>query len=521
METGLKIYGAAWRSALMRRHSPRFGLAVAMLACLALPIAGAAQDAAAAGLSQPEPMNPAADTVPDPVTAAAESTGTTETGEPEPETPEGGDADMEATLPATEVTEDAVAVTAAVSAASEAAADPGDPPGNEPAPEEDTEYLTLVDPIGDYLDAIDRAESLSSAYSTELTDLYLGLGRSHMRREEFDQARQAFLRGMQILRVNMGLNSPEQTSFLFPIADIESLQGDMSAADKVMQEIYRVNSESLGHNDPGMLPVLGQMLHWYEQRHRLLPPPAKYANMVKIERLTTRTALITEKEKGLAHPETTEIYRKLGQLHYFMASHLNRFGYSPDEHLSSREWAYLNSKALPPSLRDHYNMGTQAYRKVVDSVSQNKNRSELDRADAIAQLGDWHMAFDKTQTAGDTYQQAFIVLQNIAPDGQLTEEYFGEPKPLHFMNEGGLDAATPKEDTDQDNLEVSMTVTSAGRIRDIVILDSPEYMEEEHLRRAERVLSVYRFRPRMVAGQPAKTEAFIWHFPVNRNKVSP
>ena len=54
------------------------------------------------------------------------------------------------------------------------------------------------DPVSDYLEAIDTAESELSAYSLELSDLYLGLGKSHLSEQEYVRARQAFQRGMQI-----------------------------------------------------------------------------------------------------------------------------------------------------------------------------------------------------------------------------------------------------------------------------------------------------------------------------------
>ena len=44
------------------------------------------------------------------------------------------------------------------------------------------------DPVEDYLDAIDRVEADYSAYSTELSDLYLGLGRSLLTNEEYQKA---------------------------------------------------------------------------------------------------------------------------------------------------------------------------------------------------------------------------------------------------------------------------------------------------------------------------------------------
>jgi tetratricopeptide (TPR) repeat protein len=389
-------------------------------------------------------------------------------------------------------------------------------------PAEDDEYVPLPDPVGDYLNAIDRTESLSSAYSEELSDLYLGLGRSHLERQEFEEARAAFLRGMQVLRVNYGLNSPEQTNFLFPIADIESLQGNFSAADEVLQNIYLINARSMGTDNPELMPVLNRMLNWYEQRHRMLPPENRYSNMVKVERLTAKIASLVEADKGLSHPDTAAIYRRVGQMHYFMASHLNRYGYSGDEGLAFASWAQLNSSALPPSLRTHYSLGTAAYAKFVDSVNQDENRSALERADALAQLGDWHMVFDKTQTAGESYREAFAVLQQEMPDEALTEEYFGQPKPLHFMNSGSFASEEPPaEEKPRDSVEVSMTVTRVGKIRDIEILKSPDYLDEDQLKKAERNLSAYRFRPRVVAGEPEQTEAFIWHFPVKQQKVAP
>jgi len=99
------------------------------------------------------------------------------------------------------------------------------------------EYVPLSDPVRDYLDAIERTEAQSSAYSSELSDLYLGLGQHHLDRQEFDEARKAFLRGLQITRVNNGLYATEQTHFMFSIADIESRMGELAAAEEIYTEI--------------------------------------------------------------------------------------------------------------------------------------------------------------------------------------------------------------------------------------------------------------------------------------------
>ncbi|NIP17420.1 MAG: hypothetical protein GWM87_04110 [Xanthomonadales bacterium] len=388
-----------------------------------------------------------------------------------------------------------------------------------PAPQQEIAYVPEADPIGDYLDAIDRAESLSSAYSTELSDLYLGLGQSHVSRGEFEEARKAFLRGMQVLRVNYGLNSPEQTSFLFPIADIEVMRGELREADKVLQTIYRINSRSLGRDHPDMLPVLNRLIGWYEERHRQLPMEQRYANMVKVERLTARMAGIIEKDRGLSHPDTATIYWKVGQMHYFMAAHLNRFGYSPN---SSFAFGSNSNRGIPPSIRDHYSMGRDAFTKYADSMRLDEGRSPEEQASAIAQLADWHMIFDRVQSAGATYKEAYHVLSEGIEEGQSMETYFGAPKPLRFMKNELLSEEPPMEVTEgEESLEVSMTVTKSGKLRNIEILNPPEDMEQEDLKDAHRTLAGYRFRPRIVDGLPQPTESFTWHFPLVREGASP
>lgn len=84
-------------------------------------------------------------------------------------------------------------------------------------PEADAEaaYVPVMDQVNDYLIAIDRAEANSNAYSPDLADLYMGLGQALLQRQVYEDAKEAFQQGMQIVRVNFGLNSPEQTSYLF------------------------------------------------------------------------------------------------------------------------------------------------------------------------------------------------------------------------------------------------------------------------------------------------------------------
>jgi tetratricopeptide (TPR) repeat protein len=102
------------------------------------------------------------------------------------------------------------------------------------------EQQPASDPVSDYMDAIDNIEAEYSAYSTELSDLYLGLGKSLYSRQEYEKARQAFQRGMQIQRINYGLNSLSQGPYLLSIADAESFLGNWDESQEALENLYRL-----------------------------------------------------------------------------------------------------------------------------------------------------------------------------------------------------------------------------------------------------------------------------------------
>ena len=117
------------------------------------------------------------------------------------------------------------------------------------------------DPTEDYLNAIDRVEADYSAYSTELSDLYLGLGKSLLSNQEYQKARQAFQRGMQIERINYGLNSLSQSPYLLSIADTESYMGNWKQSQKALENLYSINRKAYGADDPRLLPILLSLIH--------------------------------------------------------------------------------------------------------------------------------------------------------------------------------------------------------------------------------------------------------------------
>jgi tetratricopeptide (TPR) repeat protein len=373
-----------------------------------------------------------------------------------------------------------------------------------------------VDPVKNYLDSIDRAETESSAYSPGLAELYLGLAESLLEREQLEEAKNAFQQGVQIVRVNYGLNSPEQTHYLFSIADIESQFGNWSVADKIIQNIYSINENSAGENHPDLLPVLDQMLTWYEDRYLLLPNQDRYVSLTKIEQIAAKMVLISEREKGLEAPETAILYRKIGQLQYSMAKYLSKEQASSQNEFNLRMGPgqdALTQTAQQKYVPSHYREGTGAFNKFAEAVNQNADYGPWQRAEALAQVGDWHLIFNKPQTAGNAYREAYDLLMGSQQDGPLAKDYFDQPTPIRFM----MKEMFPRDDTNDGpgpELEVSMTVTSKGFARNLELLNLSENMDKDYVHKIKKKVGDMRFRPRLLDGEPVELKGFIWRVDV-------
>ena len=137
-----------------------------------------------------------------------------------------------------------------------------------------------TDTIESYLTAIDDLEAELGAYSTQLSDLYLGLGKSYASKTEYSDALAAFQRGMQIERVNFGLHSLSQTPYLTSIADTESNLGNQEKSLKALNQAYQISVKNYGGTDKRMVPVINSLIDWHMNIYHQQRPKVGYRNLV-------------------------------------------------------------------------------------------------------------------------------------------------------------------------------------------------------------------------------------------------
>lgn len=369
--------------------------------------------------------------------------------------------------------------------------------------EEGTAYVSPNDPGNEYLDAIDLIEAEYGPYATELSDLHLGLGQTLMNNGDYEQARDALNRGVMVVRVNSGPNSPEQTNYLYMLANIETLLGELKEANEVLQSIYFINSNHYGEASPEILPVLERIYQWYQAMRPLDSDVSKFEDYDRALGLTEEMAKVSKLVKGMNHHDTAIAYRRLGETQFKTAYHL--------ENLESKMYSSIRIAAGP-----YYDAGVQAFKKYLDSLRANEATTPLEYAEALADFGDWYTVFEKSpRRSQKIYQQGYLTLAQNEISAELADSYMSHPKPMYFVSnpQHGILEDAPMEYQEM-SLEIVMTVTQYGVVRQIEVLDAPEIVSDADLWEIEKQVKAVPFRPAIKEGKVVTTRDFTWHYTV-------
>lgn len=381
-----------------------------------------------------------------------------------------------------------------------------------PAEDEAPQFVVPPDPTRPYLDAIDRMEEERGPYAEGLSDLYLGLGEEFLKNGEYKEARDAYHRGVMVVRVNSGPNSPEQTNLLYLIANIEAIMDEPKQADKILDNIRFINTQQYGEDSPELLPVYERMYEWYHTTRPLNPDESKYEDYMRIIDLTDEMKKISESALGLAHPDTVRAYRRFAEAHF----QAMRFAMHEEQWIEPRiivasDIPYQTISGFDEmSMREHYIEGRDAFRRHIELLEADPSTTPLEHAEALADLGDWSLHFEKYRTARNLYEQAYQVLADSEEYSESIDNYMGSPKPMGFADIYRVPIDGAPLESEEHRVDVSMTVTRVGDVRYVEILNPPEGMSNDNLKDIKRELQDTPFRPSLKDGKAVTTEGFIW-----------
>lgn len=326
---------------------------------------------------------------------------------------------------------------------------------------------------------------------TELGAVQAALGR-------IDEAIGSYEQALHVNRVNQGLHDLTQLDILDDLTELSVAARNWEQANQLQEYAFYVQQRQYGPGSSRLVPGLYRLAHWYRRTGAVFQARALYEHALEV----------LEASYG---PDDVRLIDALQGI--ALTYRLERY---PIATLAQRdqENAFTFSTGAQPgdiSLADartavnRYGEGEQALARIVEIHDANPDAVAREKAEALLDLGDWYLIFDKWSSAFDVYARARHLLAADGWDEARIAGLFNEPMPLVFpLPDPPSPPSYASSATEQRGfVDLVYDVTDRGRVSAVdVVAAEPEGLMDFRTRKA---IKAARFRPRFEAGEPVAT----------------
>lgn len=338
------------------------------------------------------------------------------------------------------------------------------------------EPIAAINAVEAVIDAIERR---ANRYHPALTKPLVVLGDALVVVGDTEGAFGAYDRALHVVRVNHGLHAASQVEVVYRQARLHARQGDHRTANARHEYAYDVLLRRYGGSHPALLPGLFALADWYMQSF----------NIFSARDLYEHAAALAGGHLDAAHPARVRALRSVA------ATYRNeRF---PPFHVRREQRSSLGSYTgfqYRQSARQSVNSfarGERALIEVVNIVQAEPDAPPELVAQAMLELADWFLMFEKSRRALSLYHRVWELQQD---DPQLRSRTFAAPTPLYLPLP--RDPERPegsRAEPERGVVELSIDVDERGFVSRLATLRSePEDLMDFKVRRAVKRA---RYRP--------------------------
>ncbi len=362
-----------------------------------------------------------------------------------------------------------------------------------------------------YLDAVSSTESTGGAYDPALSQQLLGLGISYQSEGKHAEAAEALNRAAHITRVNEGLYSTADLPILELLIESYAALGEWEEVGNRYHQVFQIHHRNYGANDPRLLPVLDKLSAWHMRAYLQDLGEQPLNHLMTARNLNDSSTTIMRSSYPANDPRIADKLRQRALVDYYLAS------YRPPEIPEIPETGFgTENDAVftrqPNYLVNSFSDGRDALRSAVEIRKQNPDSTSLQRSEAVAELGDWHQLFSRTQTALETYREAYAEGMLGGDDSaSVIDRVFGKPRALPVLPRDYELPVNPANPPDAYIL-LSFDVNENGQAEDFQVLESVPSAADKSVAKLRKQLRATRFRPRFADGEPAATPDLTYRY---------
>lgn len=354
-----------------------------------------------------------------------------------------------------------------------------------------------------YRDAVEAIEAGGGAYDPRLSQQLLGLGLTYQHVGRHHDAVEMLSRAAHITRVNEGLYSASGIPILEQLIESYAALGEWEEVGNRYHQMFRIHHRAFGSGDERILPALEKLSSWHMHAYMEELGEDPLNHLLTARNLYDSAASIIQTGHGLTDPRLANVLRRRALTDYYLAA------YTPAT--ETVQFSTGNGAAEMPSgvnyVLNSYTAGREALATVVEIYEQNPDSTPVDKARALAELGDWHLLFRKRQSAMGIYREAWNLAYGPEGTAQATADpIFDRPRALPIVPpEFDAAAIDATERTATGYVLVSFDVTEKGEADAIEIIEAEPTSAEAPIKRLRKRLQGTPFRPRFENGEPVAT----------------
>lgn len=397
--------------------------------------------------------------------------------------------------------------------------DPVMPPPMVPTlPEEDAAFQRRAQVMQDYDAAIARIELEGGAWDQSLVEQLFALGRLQQQQGEHPAAIETLSRAMHVNRINDGLHTLDQVPVVTQMIDSYMALGDWENVDLYQNYLYFVQLKAYGRDDPRLIPVLHDLGQWNIEAFNIGFGEPLGVRLSRAQLLFSTAVSMVGIHFGRNDERYVSYLRNVANSAYLVALHpdyMREIG--RPEHRSQQDlmWRQLNA----PGRREPrgFQAGLDALQEIVNYY-RDTGGSRYALAEALANLGDWHLMFDRYRSAEEHYAEAWAVLAESDNGEELLEQLFGQVVPIPTFARlptnllVGSSASQERVALHQDYADVRLDLTADGAPRNAEVISPETEANSRQLSRLLREIRLSVFRPHIADGEMVVSEGHLFRY---------
>ena len=348
-----------------------------------------------------------------------------------------------------------------------------------------------------FLSAYIRAiESARHRHHGDLTKPLTLLGDAQFGLGNYAEALQSYAMAVHVSRVHDGLFTPLQVEAVYKQSEALQQLGQPEEAASREQYAFAVLAKAHGPESEALLPGIFRLAKWHNDSYNIFAARALFEQALRIH----------QANGDLASPKAIPALQGLAETY-----RMERF---PPFYTSGRDEPAFTVGARPgmrtsafdaPLTINNFPVAERALQEVIRIRRTDPGSGPLPVSEAILELADWHLLWERFNKAETLYEHVYSVFQQL--DAVDAASYFAKPKLLHFPLPKDPKPPPLERRGEQGAgfVEVAFRVSPTGGVQGMEVLASePEGLMDFPVRRSLRNA---RYRPALVDGQTAPYES--------------